>query len=346
VPVSTLTTISGVDDIVNQDRVNHLNCRKGQVLAVVASRTPWSDLLLYGALGATFDVYRHCFRRGGYRWDFPAPYVVDGDLALLGFSAPQLAKLELTDVRAALPQFVARDQPVFFNAPREDFGYWVDFMRRTGTVRAEYRELHSFLVGGISADGETVLIVDNTTDNHQFQRFEIPMADLAAGYAREPKRWFLDCQALLRTGEPDFAGFAERYRAFVENWRDGFEIYDLIADSLQSERTRFEHTYQTPSVNSLALLAGSRGMFQRFLRRTAAHPGVAQRYERLAAAITLLQDQAARYHGGAAGVSLDDLRRDLHAARVREQDAARALRDDLRDRPVSFPGAGASAGPA
>ncbi|GIF12566.1 hypothetical protein [Actinoplanes teichomyceticus] len=345
-PVSPLTTISGVDGIVNQDRVNHLNCRKGQLLAVTASRSPWSDLLLYGALGSTFAIYRHCFRRGGYRWDFPAPYVVDEDLALLGFQAPRLAKLDLADVRAGLPDFIARDQPVFFDAPRGDFGYWVDFMRRTGTVPEEYRELHSYLVGGLSADGETVLIVDNTTDNLQFQRFEIPMADLVAGYAREPQRWFLDCQTLIRTGEPDFAGFVARYRAFVESWQDGFEIYDLIADSLPSERTRFEHTYQTPSVNSLALLAGSRGMFQRFLRHTGHSPQLAHRYERLASAIALLQDQAARFHGGAADVSLDDMRRDLHALRLREQDTARLLRADLGRGPVSFPAADALAGRA
>ncbi len=324
-----MLTVSGVDGIVNQDRANHLNCRKGQLLAVVASRTRWSDLLLYGALGDTFAIHRHCFRRGGYRWDFPAPYVVADDLALLGYDAPQLAKLELDDVRAALPEFVARDQPVFFNAPRADFGYWVDFMRRTGTVAAEYRELHSYLVAGISVDGTTVLIVDNTTDNHQFRRYEIPMADLAAGYAREPERWFLDCQALIRTGEPDVAGFVARYRSFAGAWRDGFEIYDLIADSLPGERERFEHTYQTPSVNSLALLAGSRGMFVRFLRLTTHDPRLAARYERLAAAITLLQDQAARYHGGAGDVTLGDLRRDLQAVRLREQEAARLLRADL-----------------
>lgn len=53
-----MLTVSGIDGIVNQDRANHLNCRKGQLLAVIASRTPWSDLLLYGALGDTFAVYR------------------------------------------------------------------------------------------------------------------------------------------------------------------------------------------------------------------------------------------------------------------------------------------------
>jgi hypothetical protein len=336
VSVAHSTTITGADGIVNQDRFNHLNCRKGQILAVVASRTRWSDLLLHGALGATFDIYRHCYRRGGYRWDFPAPYVVDDDLAALGFVAPRRAKVELAEVRATLAEYLAQDQPVFFNAPRADFGYWVDFMRRTGTIEAEYRELHSFLVAGLSDDGDTVLIVDNTTDNHEFRPFLIPMADLAAGYAREPERWFIDCQTLIRTGAEDLTAFATRYQAFVDGYRDGFEIYDVIADTLPRERTEFADTYRTPSVNSLALLAGSRYMFCRFLRRTTHSPLVLRRYEQLVSAISLLQERAGRHHTGAPDVSLDELRRDLRATRIREQQVARLLRDDLCGQPVSF----------
>lgn len=335
-PVEQMTTISGIEGIVNQDRVNHINCRKGQVLAFVASRTRWSDLLLYGALGSTFDVYRHCYLRRGYRWDFPTPYVVDPDLALLGYFSGQLPKVELDEVRARLPEYLAGDQPVLFMAPRADFAYWVDFMRRTGTIAAEYRELHSFMVCGISQRGDVVLVVDNTTDNHEFRRFPIPMADIERGYEREPQRWFLQCQTLRRIGEPDLAGFADRYRALVDAHDDGFEIYDLIADGLPGERAEIAETYRTPSVNSLALLAGSRGMFARFLRLTSHGPAVAERYEQIAALATAAQERAGRFHGGSSDVSLDRLRRDLHLLRVREQRALRALRDDLPRGPVTF----------
>ncbi|WP_432840296.1 hypothetical protein [Dactylosporangium sp. CA-092794] len=337
---SAVTAIAGVDAIVNRDRVNHLNCRKAQVLAFVAGRSPWWELLLHGALGSTFDVYRHCYRRKGYRWDYPAPYVRDEDLAALGWFCGRQARADLDEVRAALPQYLANDQPVLFMAPRADFPYWVDFMRRHGTIEAEYRELHSFMVCGLSADGETVLIVDNTTDNHEYTSFLIPMADLAAGYAREPERWFTDCQTLLRVGEPDLAELALRYHAAVSGYADRFEIYELIADSLPVERAAIAETYRTPSVNSLALLAGSRTMFCRFLRRTSHAPEVPARYERLAAAIGAAQERAGRYHAGAAGVSLDELRRRLRALRAQEEQAARALRDDLRRAPVTFHAAG------
>ncbi|MFY1633285.1 hypothetical protein ACN27F_08375 [Solwaraspora sp. WMMB335] len=333
---SRVTTIGGIDAIVNRDRANHLNCRKGQVLAFVASRSPWWELLLYGALGSTYDIYRHCYRRKGYRWDFPAPYVRDDDLAALGWFSGHQAKADLDEVRDALPEYLANDQPVLFMAPRADFAYWVDFMRRHGTIESEYRELHSYLVCGLSTDRQTVLIVDNTTDNHEYTSFLIPMADLAAGYAREPERWFTDCQTLLRVGEPDLPELAVRYHRVVAGYTDRFELYDIIADSLPAERAAIAETYRTPAVNSLALLAGSRGMFCRFLRRTSHSPQVLARYEQLTAAVGAVQERVGRYHGGGADVSLDELHRRLQGLRVREEQAARLLREDLHRTPVTF----------
>ncbi|WP_225850295.1 hypothetical protein [Streptomyces sp. HPF1205] len=172
--VDEMTKLPGVERIRTQDPNNHLHCRKTQLLAYVGGLTPWSDLLMYGALGSTSAIHRHCYLGGRDRWAFETPYVTDDDLRLLGFevlpagAADDLARLEsgLPRLESGLTQYLAAGQPVLFYAPRHHFPYWMDFMRRVGTLPEEYGLLHSFLVCGASST--QVLLVDNVADDHEY----------------------------------------------------------------------------------------------------------------------------------------------------------------------------------
>src|SRR5690606_7926068 len=165
-PVNRMITLPDVDRIRTRDPNNHLHCRKTQLLAYAGSRSPWTDLLMYGALGSTSAIYRHCYLHGEDRWAFETPYVTDADLRLLGFEVQTAGRVDLARFEAELPEYLAAGQPVFFYAPRHHFPHWVEFMRRAGTLPEEYELLHSYLVCGVSDSG--VLLVDNTTDDHEY----------------------------------------------------------------------------------------------------------------------------------------------------------------------------------
>src|SRR5262245_6539431 len=99
--------LPGVERIRTRDPNNHLHCRKTQLLAYVAGRTPWSDLLMYGALGSTSAVYRHCYLRGGDRWAFDPPYVAHGDLRTLGFEVFSAGTVDLARFESGVADFLA-----------------------------------------------------------------------------------------------------------------------------------------------------------------------------------------------------------------------------------------------
>jgi hypothetical protein len=226
-----------------------------------------------------------------------------------------------------------------FLAPRGYFDYWIDFMRRHGTVDEEYFELHSFMACGITGPAGDVVIMDNTTESHEFQPFVVPWRAFAAGYVRDPDRWFLDCVALdQRRHEPDFAGFAAKYQTFVEDLHGGFEIYDMVADSFAAERAVYPESYRVPSINSLALLAGGRDFFCRFLRHTSHAPQVKRAFAANARLIVAVLHQASQYHANMPGVSPDEIRRRLQLLRVHEERAVRLLKEDLLRSGVTFPG--------
>ena len=336
-PVDRMIQLPDVDRIRTQDPINHLHCRKTQLLAYVASRTPWSDLLMYGALGSTSAIYRHCYLRGQDRWAFETPYVTEDDLRLLGFEMLSAGSVDLADFECGLADFIAAGQPVFFYAPRHHFPYWVEFMRRAGTVPEEYELLHSFLVCGASTSN--VLLVDNTTDDHEYYPLTVTWDLLRDGYAREPERWFTGCATVRQTSAPDRDGFEAAYRTFLAGFRDGLELYDAVGDNLIMERASVTDTYRAPGVNSLALLAGSRTMFCRFLAHTEHSEKVRATYARIAQLTTVLSDRVSAFQSGLHALAADQIRRSLAHLRQREQQAARLLIDEAASLPHILPAA-------
>ncbi|WP_344602188.1 hypothetical protein [Streptomyces glaucus] len=327
--------LSGVDLIRTRDPNNHLHCRKTQLLAYVGGRTRWSDLLMYGALGSTSAIHRHCYLRGEDRWAFDAPYVTDDDLRLLGFEVLSAGTVDLARFESGVTEFLATGQPVFFYAPRHHFPYWVEFMRRVGTLPEEYRLLHSFLLCGTSST--EVLLVDNVTDDHEYVPLTVSWDVLRDGYAREPERWFTDCATVRRTSGPDRAGFEAAYRTFLAGFGDGFELYDVIGDNLVVERASATAAYRAPGVNSLALLAGSRTLFSRFLALTAHGEEVRSAYARIAQLATVLSDRVTAFQVGLPALSADRIRRGLERLRQLEQQAARRLVDEAAGLPQLLP---------
>ncbi|MFC8451071.1 hypothetical protein [Kitasatospora sp. NPDC057223] len=327
--------IPDVDRIRTQDPNNHLHCRKSQLLAYVAGSTPWSDLLMYRALGSTAAVYRHCYLRGKDRWAFETPYVTEDDLRLLGFELLSAGTVGIDRFESGLPGFLASGQPVFFYAPRHHFPYWVEFMHRVGTVPEEHRLLHSFLVCG--ASGTEVLLLDNTSDDHEYVPLRVGWDVLREGYAQEPERWFVDCSTLVPGSGPDLDGFEAAYRAFLARFRDGFQIYDLIGENLVAERASADAVYRAPGVNATALLAGSRTLFSRFLALTRHGEQVRAAYSGVAQLATALSEQVNAFHGGTPTLSADRIRGGLAELRQREQRAAVLLKDEAARLPRILP---------
>ncbi|GAA2111472.1 hypothetical protein GCM10009759_53500 [Kitasatospora saccharophila] len=327
--------IPDAERIRNQDPNNHLHCRKSQLLAHVAARTPWSDLLMYRALGSTAAVYRHCHLRGKDRWAFEAPYVTDGDLRLLGFELLSAGTVDIDRFESDLPGILAVGQPVFFYAPRHHFPHWVEFMQRVGTVPEERRLPHSFLVCG--ADDTGVVVLDNTADDHEYFPLAVGWDVLREGYAREPERWFVDCSTVVPGTGPDLDGFESAYRAFLARFRDGFQIYDLIGENLAAERGSVDAVYRAPGVNSIALLAGSRTLFRRFLELTRHGEPVRAAYADVARLATTLSEQINAFHAGTPTLSADRIRAALAELRTREQRAAALLTDEAARLPRILP---------
>ncbi|MFE9421981.1 hypothetical protein ACFYNO_03345 [Kitasatospora sp. NPDC006697] len=327
--------IPDVDRIRTQDPNNHLHCRRSQLLAYVAGSTPWSDLLMYRALGSTAAVYRHCHLRGKDRWAFEPPYVTGGDLRLLGFELLSAGTVAIDRFESGLPGFLAAGQPVFFYAPRHHLPHWVEFMRRVGTVPEEQRLLHSFLVCGASST--EVLLLDNTSDDHEYVPLTVGWDVLREGYAREPERWFVDSSTVVRESDPDLDGFESAYRAFLARYRDGFQIYDLIGAGLVAERAQAGAVYRVPGVNSMALLAGSRTLFSRFLALTRHGHQVRAAYSGIAQLANALSDQVNAFHAGTPTLSAGRIRSGLTELREREQRAAVLLTDEAARLPRILP---------
>jgi hypothetical protein len=328
-------TLPGVESIRTRDPNNHLHCRKTQLLAYAGAHTPWSDLLMYGALGSSAAVHRHCHLRGEDRWAFDTPYINDDDLRLLGFEVFSAGKVTLAQFESGLPVFLAAGQPVFFYAPRHHFPYWVDFMDRVGTVPEEYGLLHSFLVCGTGDDG--ILLVDNNSPGHEHFPVTVGWDLLREGYALEPDRWFTGCVTLRKVSEPDRDGFEAAYRAFLDGYRDGFDLYDVIGDNLVVERATVSATYRAPGVNALALMAGSRALFCRFLAHTTHGEQVHAAYARVARLAAVLSDRVTAFQQGLPALPADRIRRGLAQLRLREQRAARLLVDEAAGLPRLLP---------
>ena len=244
--------IPAVRGMVSQDPINHLNCRKTQLLALAANGNPQVDLLMHSALERTFDIYRHCYLAEDYRWSYPVRYVTDPDLTLLGYQLLRSDRAEPGDIRQNVLRFLAADQAVLFMAPRGYLPYWREFMRANQTRESEYYDLHSFVVGGLTPDGDGVLLMDNANEAHEFRPYPVTWAQLREGRAADPDRWFVDNVVMSRVGDPDPAPFARMHAAFVAEHEDEFELYEVIAEQLASEREMYPEAYRVPGINALA----------------------------------------------------------------------------------------------
>ncbi|HEV8559568.1 MAG TPA: hypothetical protein VGR06_24780 [Actinophytocola sp.] len=325
-----MRTISNLDLLVNRDWLNQMHCRTMQLLAMAGRCTPAVDLLMYRALEPTHDIHHHCHARQEDRWSYPCHYVNEEDLGLLGLAVDSTPKVDLADAAAFLRAAIDADRPVSFYAPRGHFDFWVDRMRRDGTRPDEYFLLHSFMCCGITADAREVLIVD-TTSAGNLHPFVVAFDVFTSAYPADPDRWFLICQSLRQfRATPDVGAIETRYIDWLDGFRDGFEVYDVIADSFAGERDRFPEWYRRPSLNSLVLLAGSRDFFRRFLAHTTHDAGIVSAFAANADLLVTLLDETTRLQNGMSATSADELRGMLAAMKSRERQALRALQTDLR----------------
>ena len=324
-----------LESLVSQDDINQLNCRTTQILTFVASRTCWADLLMYCSLESTLDIFRHCYIHHEYRWSYRTRYVNEKDLALLGFDLIDIPQWAVDDFRRDLPGIVSAGHAVLVHLPRGYFGYWRDFLTRFSVPVAEHMDLHSFLVCGIDPVTGDLTVVDNANQAHAFQRYTLSAAELDAALSADPGRCLVGNVVVKnRGGEPDITGLLRRYTDLMAAFDDSFEIYDRMAESLSTERHTFAETYQSPAVNSLAILAGSRSFFSRFLALTSHSAPVKQVFAANAVTITRVLNRASQYHAGVGGVPMDALRRQLSQLRRREQQALRVLKTDLGRSPI------------
>ncbi|MEU8348744.1 hypothetical protein, partial [Streptomyces sp. NPDC048845] len=185
--------------------------------------------------------------------------------------------------------------------------------------------------------GTDVLLIDNTDDDHEYFSLTVSWDVLRDGYAREPERWSTGYTTVRQVSGPDRDGFEAAYRAFLASFRDGFELYDVVGDNLLVERASDASAYRTPSVNSLALLAGSRALFCRFLAHTGHSERVRATYTRVAELAAVLSDRVRAFQSGLDALPADRIRRGLAQLRQREQQAARLLVDEAARIPHLLP---------
>lgn len=325
-----MRVISDLDLLVNRDHHNQMHCRTMQLYTMVGRCAPAAELLMYRALEPTRDIHHHSYVKAADRWSYVSGYVNDGqDLALLGFAVDTTPKLSLDDAVGFLRTVIDGDQPVSFYAPRGHFDFWVERMRRDGTPPEMYLDLHSFMCCGITEDAEALLIVDNTSAN-VLHPYVVPFDTVTRGYASDPSRWFLVCQSVRRLDDtPDIAAIEARYVDWIGGYRDTFGLYEVIADSFVGERDSYPDPFRRPSLTSLALLAGSRDFFSRFLTRTAHVTEVVSAFAANADMLITLLNLTSRVQDGTGPVGADELRGMLIAMQARERSALRELQADL-----------------
>lgn len=344
-PVGSVLQLSAIGRLVNADPTMYLECRQRQALSYLNAATPAADLLTYGALGRTADYHRHCAIQQQPRWTMQQNLCGLEDLATLGYEVQWMGHAGL-DLLPRLRTLVAAGQPVTFYAPAADVGYWADLMRRRGRADGGGRGAHGVMVCGISADGEWLVTPDTTDEGPEFRAEYLSLAAVSAAATADPERWFVDCLSLRRTGAPQPAVFAERYRQAIIGLQDGFEVYEALPQLLHTDRARRpDLDQQVASADLLRMLAGSRNLFHRFLRHTSHSPEVITAYRRLAALLNQLLGRAMGYLAGQGPDDLGPWRRDLRTLRTAEVTGLRRLRSELagRDVTITLP---AAAGPS
>jgi hypothetical protein len=254
--------------IVSQDPAVHLNCRTHQILALLASRTTAVDLLYCTALQDTRDIFDHCYRRGLYRWSFDYPYDWADHLAGLGVRLVTHGTLDISQFTDLAVTAVDRGTAVSFFAPRSQIPYQAEYLNDMGVPVEEFLP-HSFLLCGIDTPPTTLLIRDDATANHEFADFYLPWDLAVSGWRTTPSEWFTNVTSIeLDEMATDLDYFEQTYVHVIKDNRDEHELYGMLGERLTTEPEQYPDVFTAPGLNSLSMLAGSRILFSRFLKRT------------------------------------------------------------------------------
>jgi len=322
--------IESLSRIISQDPAVHLNCRVHQTLALVAAKTSAVDLLYYSALHDSHRVFEHCYLKKELRWSYPYPYTGEDDLRQLGFTTERREKVGLSEFLRLVAEGVARDEPVSFFAPRTEFAYQADYLRRMGLPLSGTLP-HSFLVCGADDPVTELLFRDDATDNHEFADFVVPWETVRSGWEADPEQWFTDILVLKDSAdEPDPAYFDQSYTKRVLDLHDEFEIFHLLHDRLTEEREGWP-AFAAPGLNSLSMLAGARILFCRFLQHTRHSERVKDTVRRNMKFLCSVLDEATLNHVERAPSSDARIKRGLFALERREATALRLLRQEVEE---------------
>ncbi|MGG1943862.1 hypothetical protein AB1286_03520 [Trinickia sp. NRRL B-1857] len=263
-----MKTVSYVDRIVSQDPVIHLNCRAHQILALLYSRNADVDLLYCSAFFDTGRIYDHVYRKGLYRWSYEYDYVEQRALSILGVSVRRYGTLPFDDFYALARGAIAHDDALSFFAPRSQIPYQSDYLRAMG-VPVEGFLPHSFLLCGAARSSGDLLIRDDATLNHEFANFTVDDETITKGYETSPSEWFADVTMVEMSTSESCVDLAERiYIDTLDLNRDDHELYDVLRDAIPTELQRLPHLFAASGLNALSMIAGSRLLFGRFLKRT------------------------------------------------------------------------------
>jgi hypothetical protein len=153
----------------------------------------------------------------------------------------------------------------------------------------------------------------------------VTWAQLREGRAADPDRWFVDNVVVSRVGDPDPAPFARMHAAFVADHEDEFELYEVIAEQLVSEREMYPEAYRVPGINALALVAGSRRMFTRYLQLTNDDTGLLRSWEAVSRSALHALAAVSAFHAGDDG-RLSPVQAQLRRLAAAERGALRELR--------------------
>lgn len=314
-----MRTVSYLEHITSQDPVVHLNCRTHQTLALLASKRTDVSLLFCNALCDTSRIYDHVYRKRLYRWSYSFAYDSPEVLEILGVRAIQHDSLEIDEFYALARLLVARDGAVSFFAPRSQISYQVDYLHEMKLPVAGFLP-HSFLVCGVAETTLDLLIRDDATANHQFANFTIPNDTVLNGFRTTPREWFTDVMTIEMSSMPSRPDIAEQiYIRDIETNSDDYELYDILSDSIPAEIDGGSDIYSAPGLNALAMIAGSRLLFSRFLRFTEHSHQAKALAKSTVKAICVILDEATRLYSAPNPATLGQVQRNLARAQKQEK---------------------------
>lgn len=323
-----MRTVSYVENITSQDPVVHLNCRTHQTLALLASKRTDVDLLFCTALYDTSRIFDHVYRKRLYRWSYDYAYDSPEALDILGVHTVKHDSLQIDDFYALVRLSVARDDVLSFFAPRSQISYQVEYLRNMN-VPVEGFLPHSFLVCGVADSTLDLLIRDDATVNHEFANFTILGDTVLNGYHTTPHEWFTDAITIDMSAMSPRSEIAERiYVREIEENRDDYELYEILCDSIPAEINGCCETFSAPGLNALSMIAGSRLLFSRFLKRTEHSTQAKMLAGSTVKAACAIFDEATRLYSAPDRTALGQVQRNLTKVQEKEKALLQLLKEE------------------